>query len=255
MPKEVPRPPRVPVRRILEVLAQIYPDVGSGLNFSTPFQCLVATMLSAQCTDRVVNQVTPALFAKMPDAPTLAAAEPAVVEPLIRHVGLYHTKAKNLVAAARLLCEHHGGEVPARMEDLLALPGVGRKTANVVLANAFGLPGLAVDTHVLRVSNRLGLASSRSPEVVERQLKRRVPRAEWGREHHRLIWHGRLVCHARNPECPACPLLPLCRWGKAYVKTQSARSGAAPPRGTRPGGVAARRDGIQRVGVQFDVKS
>lgn len=206
--------PRAPVRRILAALAEHYPDVESGLDFSNPYECLVATVLSAQCTDRLVNRVTPGLFAAFPDPATLAAATPEEIEPYISRCGLFHTKARNLVAAARQICADHGGEVPASMEALLKLPGVGRKTANVVLANAFGVPGIAVDTHVFRVANRLGLADGRTPEAVEAQLRRRAPRAEWAALHHRLIWHGRRVCHARAPACPLCPLLRLCRFGR-----------------------------------------
>jgi endonuclease-3 len=218
MPKQVAAPlPRVPVRRILATLAEMYPRVGTALRFRNPFELLVATILSAQCTDKTVNAVTPALFAAYPDARSLAAADPRDVESLISRCGLYRTKARNLVAAARLLVERHGGEVPARMEDLLALPGVGRKTANVVLAAGFGLPGLAVDTHVFRVANRLGLARARTPEQAEMQLRRRIPRQQWAETHHRLIWHGRLVCHARSPDCAACPLQPYCLEGRARV--------------------------------------
>ncbi len=212
--------PRVPVHRILATLAEAYPDVASGLDFSNPFECLVATVLSAQCTDRLVNQVTPALFAAFPDAERLASATPEAVEPYISRCGLYHTKAKNLVAAAQRIRDAHAGQVPATMDDLLELPGVGRKTANVVLANAFGVPGIAVDTHVFRVANRLALADGRTPDAVEAQLRRRVPRQDWAVLHHRLIWHGRRICHARNPACPTCPLLPLCRFGRAQVRAQ-----------------------------------
>ena len=214
-----PRLPRVPVRKILAALAEAYPDVASGLDFRNAFECLVATVLSAQCTDRLVNRVTPGLFAAYPTAAALAAATAEEVEPHIARCGLYRTKARNLVAAAQLLCARHGGEVPPQMDDLLALPGVGRKTANVVLANAFGVPGIAVDTHVFRVANRLGLAAARTPEAVEDQLRRRVPRPEWAILHHRLIWHGRRVCHARRPACGECPLLALCRFGRGGMGT------------------------------------
>ena len=212
---QAPPLPRVPTRRILAALAAQYPDVESGLDFSNPFECLVATVLSAQCTDRLVNQVTPGLFRAFPDAAALADAAPETVEPHISRCGLFHTKAKNLVAAARRICAEHGGQVPASMDALLELPGVGRKTANVVLANAFGVPGIAVDTHVFRVANRLGLADGRTPEAVEAQLRRRAPRRDWAVLHHRLIWHGRRVCHARGPACGTCPLLSLCRFGRA----------------------------------------
>ena len=213
-PREAPRLPRVPVRRMLDILAATYPEARTALDFRNPFELLVATVLSAQCTDRLVNQVTPALFAAYPDAAALAAVEPADVEPLIGRCGLFHTKARHLVAAARAIVERHGGEVPATMAELLGLPGVGRKTANCVLANAFAVPGIAVDTHVFRVANRLGLAAGRTPEQVEAQLQRRCPRARWADLHHQLIWHGRLVCHARNPRCAECPLREVCPEGR-----------------------------------------
>jgi endonuclease-3 len=212
--RRAPALPRIPVRRILETLASTYPEARTALDFRNPFELLLATVLSAQCTDRLVNQVTPALFAAYPDASALAAVEPVDVEPLIGRCGLYHTKARHLVAAARAIVAEHGGRVPATMPELLRLPGVGRKTANCVLANAFAVPGIAVDTHVFRVANRLGLASGRTPEQVEAQLQRRCPRARWADLHHQLIWHGRLVCHARGPRCPECPLRALCPEGR-----------------------------------------
>ncbi len=211
--------PRVPVRRILQTLAETYPDVGTALEFSTSFELLVATVLSAQCTDKLVNQVTPGLFAAYPTAEQMAEATPEQIERLINRCGLYRNKAKNLAAAARHLVEQHRGEVPRTMEELLQLPGVGRKTANVVLSNAFGVPGIAVDTHVFRVANRLGLAAGKTPEAVEAQLQRRVPRADWAITHHRLIWHGRLVCKARAPRCAECPLLSLCPEGRRRARS------------------------------------
>ena len=206
--------PRAPVGKILAVLAQTYPQVGTALDFTSPFELLVATVLSAQCTDRLVNLVTPGLFAAYPTAEAMAGATALEIEPLISRCGLYHTKAKNLAAAARLLAERHGGRVPETMEALLQLPGVGRKTANVVLSNAFGIPGIAVDTHVFRVANRLALAHGKTPAQVEDQLRRRVPRVDWAVTHHRLIWHGRLICRARRPECGRCPLLAHCAFGR-----------------------------------------
>lgn len=219
-PRSRPPLPRTPVGRILAILAETYPSVGTALSFRNPFELLVATVLSAQCTDRLVNQVTPALFAAFPDAAALGRAGAAGIEPFIARCGLYHTKAKNLAAAACLLTERHAGAVPQTMEGLLALPGVGRKTANVVLSNAFGVPGIAVDTHVFRVANRLALARATTPEQVEAQLRRRIPRAEWAITHHRLIWHGRTLCRARAPRCAECPLLPVCAFGRARLRAE-----------------------------------
>jgi len=206
--------PRVRAGEMLQRLAEMYPAVTTALRFETPFELLVATVLSAQCTDRLVNQVTPGLFAVYPTAEAMAGAGAEDLEPLISRCGLFRSKARHLAATARLLVQRHGGGVPERMEELLALPGVGRKTANCVLANAFGLPGLAVDTHVFRVANRLGLARGTTPAQVEAHLQRRCPPEQWGQLHHRLIWHGRLVCHARRPACPGCALLPLCPEGR-----------------------------------------
>ena len=207
--------PRISVRRILAGLEQAYPDARCALAHRNAFELLVATVLSAQCTDERVNRTTPVLFARFPDAAALAGADIDEVSALISGLGLFRNKARHLVATARLLTTAHGGRVPADMDALTALPGVGRKTANVVLATAFGVPAIAVDTHVLRVANRIGLARGQTPEVVERQLQSRLPRAAWSATHHRLIWHGRLVCHARRPDCAACPLRADCQFGRA----------------------------------------
>ncbi len=206
---------RVPTRRILAVLAETYPDARCALDYRNPYELLVAAILSAQSTDRLVNRITPALFARFPDPASLAAADPAEVERYIARCGLHRTKARNLVAACRLLVAEHGGEVPRSREALERLPGVGRKTANVVLSNAFGVPAIAVDTHVFRVANRLGLAQARTPLETERQLMRRIPRRLWSAAHHWLIHHGRRVCRARNPLCHLCPLRDLCRHARA----------------------------------------
>lgn len=209
------RPRRVPTRRILDVLARTYPDARCALRYRNPYELLVATVLSAQSTDRLVNRITPGLFARFPGPRELAAADPAEVAECIRECGLYRTKARNLVAAARRLVEEHGGEVPRDRAALERLPGVGRKTANVVLSNAFEVPAIAVDTHVFRVANRLGLAEAGDPLETERQLMRRIPRRDWSAAHHRLIHHGRRVCRARNPLCHLCPLEDLCRHARA----------------------------------------
>lgn len=197
-------------RAILNRLRKAYPDAHCELDFRSPFQLLVATILSAQCTDKSVNAATPALFARYPDAKSLASASQAGVEKLIKSIGLYRNKSKNIIAAATILVETHAGKVPQDMESLVALPGVGRKTANVVRFNAFGLPGLPVDTHVLRVGKRLGLFKSENPVEVEKILGELIPEKDWGLTSHWLIWHGRRICGARNPQCSQCTLNDIC---------------------------------------------
>lgn len=192
------------------MLREVYPDAASELDFRSPYELLVATILSAQATDASVNAATPALFAAYPDASTLARATPTEVEPYIRTIGLFRTKAKNLVRAAAQVVERHEGEVPDDFDDLLALPGVGRKTANVVASNAFGRPGIAVDTHVGRLARRLALSRHADPDKVEGDLESVWPREDWIFAHHALILHGRRICTARSPKCPACPLAPDC---------------------------------------------
>ncbi|MDR1263554.1 MAG: endonuclease III [Oscillospiraceae bacterium] len=196
---------------ILTELARLYPHPRSELDFGSPFELLIATMLAAQCTDRQVNRVTPALFAAFPDPASIAAQAPETIEPYIHACGFYHTKARNIVKACRVITEQYGGEVPRDMDALTALPGVGRKTANVVTSNAFGADAIAVDTHVLRVSNRLGLAHAKTPEQTERQLMLAIPKRDWSDAHHWLIFHGRRVCHARKPECDNCTLAEYCK--------------------------------------------
>jgi endonuclease III len=193
----------------VERLKQIYPAV-SELEHKNAFQMLIATILSAQTTDRSVNAVTPKLFARYPDAAALAHADPRQVEAIIKPTGFFHVKAKTIIACSAALVEHFGGEVPDRIEDLVTLPGVGRKTANVVLGVAFGLPGFAVDTHVTRLCNRLGLTKSRDPVKIEAQVTRLVPPSEWTGFSLRLILHGRRVCLARAPRCPECVLNDFC---------------------------------------------
>jgi endonuclease-3 len=196
---------------ILARLGALYPHATCSLHWRTPWELLVATMLSAQCTDERVNQVTPALFARFPDAAAAAAVDSAEVEPYVRSTGFFRNKAKNIVGASRLLIERHGGAVPASMEELLQLPGVARKTANVVLAHAFGInAGVTVDTHVRRLSQRLGLTKQSDPRRIEPDLMKLVPRAEWENLAIRLIFHGRAVCTARKPDCPHCPIADLC---------------------------------------------
>ena len=192
--------------RVLEALNALYPEARPELRFSNPYETLVATILSAQCTDRRVNQVTERLFAKYPTVQSMAALTAEDLEPQIRECGLYRNKAKNIVAACRAIVENHAGSVPSTRAELMALPGVGQKTAGVVLLAAFGDDQIPVDTHVFRVSRRIGLADASTPEDVEAQLQQIIPRAQWSHAHHLLIWHGRRVCHARGPECDRCPL-------------------------------------------------
>lgn len=203
---------------ILAELARLYPDAKPALHFSNAYEMLVATVLSAQCTDVRVNLVTPALFAAYPDAAHLAAAEPAEIEPYIRSCGFYHHKSQNLVMAARALVREHGGEVPNDFEALQKLPGVGRKTANVVMANAFGADAIAVDTHVFRVSNRLGLVHADDVLQTELQLQQVIPKGSWSAAHHWLIYHGRRVCAARKPACERCTLRALCEHAQAAAQ-------------------------------------
>ena len=196
---------------LLERLGELYPEATCALRWHTPYELLVATMLSAQCTDARVNTVTPALFARFPDAAAAAAVEPEEVEPYIRSTGFFHNKARAIVGASRLLVERHGGEVPASMEALVQLPGVARKTANVVLAVAFGIhAGVTVDTHVRRLSQRLGLTRQSDPRRIEADLMQLVPQSAWENLSIRLILHGRTVCTARKPACDECPIGDLC---------------------------------------------
>ncbi|MBL0311893.1 MAG: endonuclease III [Holophagaceae bacterium] len=198
-------------------LAQAYPDAKCALDHADPFQLVVATVLSAQCTDSRVNITTPALFARYPDAASLARANPAELEGLIRSTGFYHNKAKNLLGLANALLTRHSGKVPNDAHQLAALPGVGQKTANVVLANAFGVPALAVDTHIFRVARRLGLSAGKTPEKVEADLCRLFPREDWIELHHQLIFHGRRCCDARKPDCGNCAALSLCDVGQGKL--------------------------------------
>ena len=201
-------------RSLYEELKKLYPDAKPELDFTNPYETLVATILAAQCTDKRVNMVTPAVFRDFPDPKAMSETTADVLFPYVRSCG-FHSKAENIVNACKIIVEKHGGEVPSTMEALTALPGVGRKTANVVLANAFGVPTIAVDTHVFRVSNRIGLAEAKNVEETERQLQKAIPKQDWVKAHHWLIFHGRRVCHARNPQCAACGIQPLCKAAKA----------------------------------------
>ena len=195
---------------ILRILEEHYQGTGSALKYRTPFQLLVSTALAAQTTDVQVNKVTEKLYADYPDAKSMAALTPEELIPYIQTLGLYRNKAKNVVALSQKLMTDFGGEVPKTREELTTLPGVGRKTANVVLSNAFGIPAMAVDTHVFRVSNRMGLAQATTPEGVEEQITKLIPKEKWGDAHHWLIWHGRRCCKAQNPDCGQCPVMHLC---------------------------------------------
>lgn len=197
-------------RRIDRVLAERYPDARCELDFRSPFELLVATVLSAQTTDVRVNLTTPELFARWPDAEAMAGADPSELEEVLRPTGFFRAKARSLTGIGRALVERFGGEVPARLEDLVTLPGVGRKTANVVLGNAFGVPGITVDTHVQRLSHRLGYTTSDDPVVIEAELGALLERRDWTMASHRLIFHGRRTCFARRPACGACPVASLC---------------------------------------------
>jgi endonuclease-3 len=196
--------------RVLEILEHAYPDAKTELEYKTPFQLLIATMLSAQTTDKQVNRVTPELFRRFPDPCSVAGAAIGEIEELIKTCGFYKTKAVNVKETSRIICDVYKGEVPSKLEELTALPGVGRKTANVVLSNAFGVDTIAVDTHVFRVSNRIGLARAKNVVITERQLMDRIPKDKWSKAHHWLIHHGRRICSARKPKCDSCLINDLC---------------------------------------------
>ena len=195
---------------ILTLLEQAYGGIGPALRFGSVWQLLVAVVLSAQTNDNQVNRITEPLFKAYPDAKALCTLTPEQLEPLIATCGLYKNKARNLIAAAHIVEERYGGRVPETKAELVALPGVGNKSANVILSVGFGIPALAVDTHVQRVSNRMGLAVSKTPDQTEAQLTAVIPREKWSAAHHWLIWHGRRCCEARRPRCPSCPVGALC---------------------------------------------
>ncbi|MCI5533343.1 MAG: endonuclease III [Firmicutes bacterium] len=200
------------VIKVLDILEETYPDAECALNHKNVYELIVAVALSAQTTDKSVNQVSPALFERYPDAETLAAAEPSEVEEYIKRIGMYRTKAKNIVAMAQKICCDFGGKVPNDYDSLISLPGVGRKTANVVLAVGFGQQRIAVDTHVFRVANRIGLADEKDVLKTELSLMERVPEERWSRTHHSLIFHGRQCCDARKPKCDSCPVNIYCEY-------------------------------------------
>lgn len=197
---------------ILELLEQHYKDAVTELHFKNPFELLIATILAAQCTDRQVNKVTPGLFAKYPGPEEIAALTPEELGKEIYSCGFYKTKSRNIINTCKVLLAEYGGQVPDDMKSLTSLPGVGRKTANVVLSNAFGKDAIAVDTHVFRVSNRLGLADANNVLDTEKQLMENIPREKWSEAHHWLIYHGRRICNARKPDCDNCFLQYLCKY-------------------------------------------
>ena len=221
-PKNAAAPPALPrpgaaekarANRILDLLEEAHPEATCALHWRTPYELVMATILSAQCTDERVNMVTPTLFGRYPDAASLAAARPADVERIIKSTGFFRAKTRSLIGCARGLSEQYGGEVPRSLDAMVKLPGVGRKTASVVIGHAYDIAeGIAVDTHVLRVSNRLGIARSDDPLVVERQLMPLIPQERWTRTTDLLIFHGRKICDARRPLCGQCPVFALCRW-------------------------------------------
>jgi endonuclease-3 len=241
----LPRPSRLPesldqrrarARKILGLLERAHPDATIALRFGSPLDLLVATILAAQCTDERVNQVTETLFRTYRTAADYARADPAVFEREIVSTGFFRAKTRSVLAMARALLERHAGEVPRTLEALTALPGVGRKTANVVLGNAFGIPGIAVDTHVFRVTQRLGLGRSDAPDALEAQLGEVIPRPRWTRFCHLIQAHGRRVCGARAPACPTCPVRALCPWPGKTAPRPAAGSRPPPPAGVRPPG-------------------
>jgi endonuclease-3 len=222
--------------KILDILEQAHPEATCALHYRNPYELVMATILSAQCTDERVNLVTPRLFARYPAAKALAAARPEDVEEIIRSTGFYRAKTKSLIGNARALVADHGGEVPRSMEAMVKLPGVGRKTASVVLGHVYDIAeGIAVDTHVLRVSNRLGIARGDDPIDVERQLMAIIPKERWTRTTDLLIFHGRKICDARRPLCGQCPVFGLCRWPsrQAFAMGKPPRVKRAPARPSR----------------------
>jgi endonuclease-3 len=197
-------------RKINRLLANLYPNAHCELDFRNPLELIVATVLSAQCTDKRVNLVTPKLFARYRTAADYAGADPDELEEIIKSTGFFRAKARNIIALGRRVAEQYGGKVPPKLDELVTLPGVGRKTANVVLGNAFNIPGLTVDTHFGRLARRFGWTTEEDPVKVESAVAKLIPEKEWTDLSHRLIWHGRRICNSRKPACGACPLAKLC---------------------------------------------
>lgn len=219
-------------RAMNRILASTYPDACCELDFTSPLELLVATILSAQSTDKRVNQVTPTVFSRYPDAAAYAAADRDELEAIVHPTGFFRAKTDSLIKLGAALVERFGGQVPRRMAQLVTLPGVGRKTANVVLGNAFGVPGITTDTHVMRLSKRFGWTTSDDPVVVEREVGSLFPRSDWTQLSHNVIWHGRRRCHAIRPACGACPLAKLCpSFGLGPVDPKAAAKLVREPRG------------------------
>lgn len=206
--------PKKKIAEVVRLLEDMYPDADCELNFGSVFQLLVAVVLSAQTTDKSVNQVTTVLFENYPDAASIASLTEEELQQIIKRIGMYRTKSANVLKLSRILMEEYGGEVPGDFEKLVQLPGVGRKSANVVLANGFGEQRIAVDTHVFRVSNRIGLAEEKDVLKTELALMKVLPKEKWTLMHHALVWHGRRVCDARRPNCPDCGLNGICLYSK-----------------------------------------
>lgn len=200
------------IDKVIKTLAETYPNAECELNFKSPYELLVATILSAQCTDKRVNVVTGELFKEYNTPEKMISLTEEELGEKIRSCGFYKNKSKNILETSKSIITEHGGEVPKTMEKLVSLPGVGRKTANVVLSNAFGVPAIAVDTHVFRVSNRIGIAHGNTPDQVEQELMKNIPKDMWSITHHYLIWHGRNICKARKPDCEVCPVAPYCEY-------------------------------------------
>ncbi|NJP47147.1 endonuclease III [Actinacidiphila epipremni] len=223
-------------RRINRELAEVYPYAHPELDFENPFQLLIATVLSAQTTDLRVNQTTPALFALYPTPEAMAAAKPEELEEILRPTGFFRAKTRAVLGLSAALRDDFGGEVPGRIEDLVKLPGVGRKTANVVLGNAFGVPGITVDTHFGRLSRRFGWTTSEDPDQIERDVAGLFPKSDWTMLSHRVIFHGRRICHARKPACGACPIAPLCpSYGEGEMDPEKAKKLLKYEKGGAPG--------------------
>lgn len=240
MPRESQADRKKRALRIHRKLAKAYPDADCALRYETPFQLLIATILSAQCTDKMVNSVTPALFARFPDAKTMRQAETEELEALIRSTGFFRQKTKSLINTSTDIVEKFGGEVPRTLEELTTLRGAARKTANVVLGNAFDIPGLTVDTHMKRINTRLGLTRNDDPVKIERDLMELIPQKDWTWFSHWVIHHGRQCCDARKPQCERCPLRSDCPWpdsaaARASKKKKVSRKKPAGPPGGRRG--------------------
>lgn len=202
---------------ITEVFYRLYPDADCSLDYSDPLQLMIATQLAAQCTDARVNMVTPALFAKYANVHAFAAADLSELEEAVRSTGFFHNKAKNIINACKMIISDFDGKVPSNMEDLLKLPGVGRKTANLILGDSFGIPGVVVDTHAKRLSNRIGLSENLDPEKIEYDLMKILPKEHWSSFCHQLVYHGRAVCNARKPDCGHCEIRNFCDYGQNSI--------------------------------------